>query len=106
MELGLLEQQVMLAILRLHPTAYGVTIQGQIAERTGRSPSLGAIYAALDRLEQKGFVKSRKGEATAERGGKRKLYFTLTAPGHSTLEKSLRDLDSLRRGIPWKEAHT
>ena len=104
MELGMLEQQVMLAILRLNPIAYGITIQQKIADCTDRSPSIGAIYATLDRLEQKGFVVSRKGEVTAERGGKRKLYFTLTAPGQVTLQRSLQALDSMRRGIRWKEA--
>jgi PadR family transcriptional regulator, regulatory protein PadR len=101
-ELTALEQQIMLAIIGLHPTAYGVSIQDHIKDRTGREPSIGSIYASLDRLEQKGFVASRQGEATAERGGKRKLYFTVTAPGERTLKQSLRGLDSLRRGL--KEA--
>ena len=104
MELTALEQQIMLAIMGLHPDAYGVSIQDRIKDKTGKEPSVGSIYAALDRLEEKGFVKSRQGEPTAERGGRRKLYFTLTAPGQHTLKQSLQAIGSLSRGIRWKEA--
>jgi PadR family transcriptional regulator PadR len=104
MHLGLLEQQVMLAVMGLHPDAYGVSIQAHIARRTGTEPSIGSIYAALDRLAEKGYVKSRHGEPTPERGGRRKLYFTLTAPGQFALRQSLEAVASLRRGLRWKEA--
>ena len=60
-DLTVLEQHVLLAMLRLHPLAYGITIQQEIAERTSRVPSLGSVYAALDRLEQNGFAASRQG---------------------------------------------
>ena len=102
LDIGLLEQQVMLAIMRLHPTAYGISIKEQIKERTSRDYSFGAIYASLDRLEEKGFVISRHGEPTATRGGRRKLYFILTAPGQAALEETLRAVDSLRKGVRWK----
>jgi PadR family transcriptional regulator PadR len=95
-QLGLLEQYIMLAIQRLQPTAYGVSVQKELEERTGREYSTGAIYAVLDRLEGKGFVKSKQGEATAERGGRAKLYFSLTAPGQATLRASLNAFDRLR----------
>jgi PadR family transcriptional regulator PadR len=91
-----LEQFVMLAILRLQPTAYGVSLQQELESRTGREYSTGAIYAALDRLEDKGFVKSKQGEATRERGGRAKLYFSLTAPGQVALQASLNAVDNLR----------
>ena len=104
MELTSLEQQLLLAVLGLHPNAYGVSMQEHIKERTGREPSTGSIYASLDRLEEKGFVKSRQGEPTKERGGKRKLYFTITGPGQHTLRQSLQAIGSLRRGLRWKEA--
>lgn len=104
MELTALEQQLMLAIIGLHPTAYGVAIQDHIQERTGREPSLGSIYASLDRLEEKGFIVSRQGEPTPARGGKRKLYFTVTAPGLLALRQSLRAINALRRGLRWAEA--
>lgn len=102
-DLSKVEEHLMLAILRLHPNAYGVSIRDLIEERTGTKYSFGTIYAALERLEDKGFVKSRQGEPTAERGGKRKLYFTITAPGQATLEQSLMATTSLRRGLRLKE---
>jgi DNA-binding PadR family transcriptional regulator len=104
MRLSALEQQVMLAIMALHPNGYGVSIQDHIHEKTGREPSFGTIYASLDRLEEKGYVKARQGEATAERGGKRKLYFTLTAHGQKKLSQSLRDIRSLTEAAGMKEA--
>ena len=103
-ELTTLEQHLLLAIIGLHPNAYGVSIQEHIKERTGREPSTGSVYASLDRLEEKGFVKSRQGEATPERGGKRKLYFTITAPGQYALRQSLQAIDGLRHGLRLKGA--
>jgi len=102
--LGVLEQQVMLAVMGLRPNAYGVSIGAHIKERAGHEPSLGSIYATLDRLQEKGFVKSRQGEPTAERGGRRKLYFEITALGEVALRQSLEAIASLRRGVRWSEA--
>ncbi len=101
-ELMTLEQHLLLAIIALHPNASGVSIQDHIKERTAREPSTGSIYASLDRLEEKGFIKSRQGEPIKERGGKRKLYFTITAPGQQTLRQSLRAIHSLSHGLCWK----
>src|SRR5258708_31529727 len=103
-ELTTLEQHLLLAIIGLHPTAYGVSLQDHIKARTGREPSTGSIYASLDRLEEKGFVKTRQGEPTKERGGKRKLYFTITAPGQHTLRQSLQAIHSLSDGLRWRGA--
>jgi PadR family transcriptional regulator PadR len=104
MELTALEQHLMLAIVGLHPNAYGVTIQKHIKDRTGREPSIGSIYASLDRLGEKGFVTPRQGEPTTARGGRRKLYFTITAPGQLALRQSLQAIGSLSRGLRWTEA--
>jgi DNA-binding PadR family transcriptional regulator len=95
-QIGQFEQHVLLAVFRKHPTAYGVAIQDELRLRTGRTCSIGAIYTTLDRLERKGFVKAKQGEATAERGGRRKLYFRLTGAGRSTLQASLNATDALR----------
>src|SRR5260370_24073226 len=103
-KLTTLEQHLLLDIIGLHPNAYGVSIKDNIKERTGREPSTGSVYATLDRLEEKGFVKSRQGEATPERGGKRKLYFTITAPGQRALRESLQAINSLSHGLRWKGA--
>jgi PadR family transcriptional regulator PadR len=102
-ELGVLDQQLMLAILRLRPRAYGVSIQQVIEDKTKRNYSIGAIYAGLGRLEEKGFIRSKAGEPTAERGGRAKLYFDLTAPGQVVLSNSLRAIDSMRQGRRGKE---
>jgi PadR family transcriptional regulator, regulatory protein PadR len=85
-DLGLLEQQVLLACLRLHPNGYGVAIGDEIQSRAGKGYSLGSIYAAIERLENKGYLVSRKGEASAVRGGRAKEYFTVSALGRTVLE--------------------
>lgn len=104
MNIGALEQHVLLAVVALHPDGYGVSIQDHIRRRAGYEPSIGSIYASLDRLEEKGFIKSRQGEPTRERGGRRKLHFTVTATGQKTLQESLRATASLQRGLRWREA--
>jgi DNA-binding PadR family transcriptional regulator len=104
MDISALEQHVLLAIVAQHPDAYGVSIQDHIRQRAGYEPSLGSVYAAVDRLEEKGFVKSRQGEKSPHRGGRRKLHYTVTAPGQATLQESLRAISSLQRGLRWREA--
>jgi PadR family transcriptional regulator, regulatory protein PadR len=89
-DLGLLEQQVLLACLRLHPNGYGVAIGDEIKRRTAKDYSPGSIYAAIERLENKGCVERRKGEATAVRGGRAKEYFTVSAIGRKALEDARR----------------
>ena len=83
--LGQFEEIVMLAVLRLGEQAYGVTIRKLIEESTERTTSIGAIYATLDRLERKGFVRSRQGEATRERGGRAKRYIRIEGAGVQAL---------------------
>ena len=99
-QIGQLEQLVMLAIMRLRPEAYGVALQKELKVRTGREYSVGGIYAVLDKLEGKGFVKAKQGEATPERGGRAKLYFNLTGSGQSALQASLQAIDNLRSNTP------
>lgn len=103
-EISVLEQHAMLAALRLHPNGYGVSIRDEITKRTQRAYSLGSIYAALERLTNKGFVEVREGEATAERGGRKKTYFTLSASGSSALQQSLVAIDAMRHGLKLQEA--
>lgn len=103
MELTTLEQHALLAIVALQPSAYGISIQDHIARNAGYEPSAGSIYASLDRLEEKGFVRSKQGEATRERGGRRKLYFSVTAPGQKALRELLKAVGSLSRAARWQE---
>ncbi len=98
--LGEFEQAVLLAILRLRDNAYGVTIRRDISERTGRDVSFGAVYATLERLEAKGFVSSRFGEPTPERGGKRKRYFRVEAPGQRALSEAHAHRKAMWAGVP------
>lgn len=98
--LGEFEQAVLLAILRLRSNAYGVTIRREISERAGRAVSFGAVYATLERLETKGFVSSRLGEATPERGGKRKRYFQIEAPGQRALSEAHAYRKAMWAGLP------
>ena len=73
--LGEFEHIVILALLRLADRAYGVTVRQEIEARTGREVSIGAIYATLERLQAKGYVKSQFGDPTPERGGRSKRFF-------------------------------
>jgi DNA-binding PadR family transcriptional regulator len=94
MKIGLLEQYVLQAVIGLHPNAYGVSIQDRLDE-AGHEASIGSIYAAIERLEEKGFVKCRDGEPTKERGGRHKIYVTITAPGQRALRDALDVADAL-----------
>ncbi len=80
-----LEYTLLLALLRLGDETYGVPIRDEIAARTGRTLSLGALYTTLDRLEGKGFITSRMAEPTAVRGGRRKKMCRLTLAGQQAL---------------------
>jgi len=93
--LGDIEHLVLLALLRLGERSYGVPILEEIAARTGREVSRPAVYIALRRLEAKKLVTSQLGEATPERGGRAKRYFTLTAAGHQALHSSRTALLSM-----------
>jgi PadR family transcriptional regulator PadR len=97
--LGEFEQVVLLAILRLRENAYGVSIRAEIAARTGRAASSGALYTCLDRLEEKGFVKSRLGEPTPERGGRAKRYYEATGAGVTAIARAQRAYQSLLQGV-------
>lgn len=97
--LGEFEQLVLLALIRLGDEAYGVTVQREIAERTGRAPAFGTVYTTLARLEAKGLATSRLGDPTPERGGRRKKYFDVTVAGRSAVRESLRALRTMMRGL-------
>ena len=94
--LGEFEELLLLAILRLRDNAYGMTIRQTVADATGRETSIGAIYTTLERMEQKGFITSRQGEATPERGGRAKRYFEITGTGSQALADAQRARDLLR----------
>lgn len=97
--LGEFEHIVVLALLRLSDRAYGVTVRQEIASRISREVSIGAIYATLDRLETKGYVKSALGDPTPERGGRSKRYFHVTAKGVAAVNRTHRALHSMSEGL-------
>jgi DNA-binding PadR family transcriptional regulator len=97
--LGEFEQLVLLALIRLRENAYGMPIRREIADRTERDVSVGAIYTTLDRLEAKGFVSSHKGSPTPERGGRAKRYFKIEAPGLRALNQSRQTLERMWDGL-------
>jgi len=99
LSLGEFEQITLLAILRLEENAYGVTIREEIASCTGREPSPGALYTTLDRMEEKGMVRSWFGEATPQRGGRAKRYFAVTKMGRTALIDAQRAYQSLLNGL-------
>ena len=100
--LGEFEQLLLLALLHGTDEAYGVQIRQQIEDRTGRTVSPGAIYTSLDRLERRGLVSSRLGEATPARGGKRKRYYRIQPRGVRLLRDSQRALAAMTAGISSK----
>ena len=97
--LGEFELLTILALVRLEDRAYGVTIRREIHQRAGRDASIGAVYATLDRLEAKGFVKSKLGEPTAERGGRSKRFFHITARGAAALDRTRTALEKMLDGL-------
>ncbi len=98
--LGEFEIVVLSTLQRLGENAYGMTIRCAIDERTGRSVSIGAIYATLRRLERKGLVASRLGEPTAERGGRAKRFFVLEPAGEEAVVRARAMFASLWDDLP------
>jgi PadR family transcriptional regulator PadR len=101
--LGGFELLVLLALIRLGDDAYGVPISEAIEESSGRGVALGSVYITLERLEHKGLVFSKLGEPTAERGGRAKTYFHVTARGLREVRQARQTLMSLWQGVPQVE---
>src|SRR5207237_8467689 len=99
-QVGNFELMVILALIRLGENAYGVPISEELDKRTGRDVAIGSVYAALERLEDKGFITSELGEATPERGGRAKRYFRVTARGLKEVRETQRSLMKLWQGLP------
>ena len=98
--LGEFEELVLLTIAALVNDAYSVAICDELEKNTGRSAKLGVVHSVLNRLEDKGLVKSKLGEATNARGGKRKRYYTITSSGKAALIKAKELRDQLWSMIP------
>ena len=97
--LGEFELMVMLTVIRLGDDAYGVPISHEIEQQTGREVAFGTVYATLERLQQKGFIRSSLGDATPERGGRAKRFFRATPAGLRTVRDTKQNLIRLWRGL-------
>ena len=97
--LGEFEQMVAAAILRLDDRAYGVSIIDLIEARTGRSVSSGALSVTLDRMEKKGLLQSRLGDADDGRGGRPRRYVELTEDGLAAATEARAAMLNLWRGL-------
>jgi PadR family transcriptional regulator PadR len=93
-----IEQTVLLALLR-SCDAYGISIRDSVEERTGRRIALSSIYAALERLEDRGFVRAWMGDPTAQRGGRRKKLYALQPRGRAAVSSAYQDFKALTDGL-------
>jgi DNA-binding PadR family transcriptional regulator len=97
--LGEFEYLVMLAVLRLGADAYGMRVRQEIATRTGRDVTIGAVYATLERLADKGLLTASMSDPTPERGGRAKRSFQLTGAGMEAANRARRDLVNMLEGL-------
>jgi DNA-binding PadR family transcriptional regulator len=100
--LGEFELVVLLALARLDEAAYGMSIYDEILDTTGRDVSIQAVYVTLSRLEKKGYVTSQVGDATDDRGGRPRKYYSLEPVGITALNNSRAMYDSLWAGVRLK----
>ena len=98
--LGELEELTLLAVLALKEGAYGIVVQEVIDRETGREVTLGAVYAALERMERKGLLSSAMSASTGERGGRRRRLFAVTDEGLRVLSDVRRAREALWQAVP------
>jgi DNA-binding PadR family transcriptional regulator len=105
-ELTKAEETLLLAILRLKDSAYGVVIKQHIQKATGRALPYGTLYFILEQLTKKGFVKRFTGESKPERGGRSRIYYTLTPDGSMALKHAYKIQQKIWNGyaeLTWGE---
>lgn len=98
--IGEFEELVLLTVAALMEEAYSVAICDELSEHAGREVKLGVVHAVLNRLQEKGLLKSQLGEATKTRGGKRKRFYQVTNTGKAALIKTKEVRDELWNRIP------
>ena len=94
------DEILMLAILRLKENAYGVTIIKEVLNKTGKKLTFGSLWVSLDILFKRGLVHKRLADPTPERGGRSKIYYTVTSAGLKALEKAREFQREIWQGIP------
>lgn len=100
MQLGELEEIVLLTVGVLHGNAYAITIKDEIESRLGRTVTLGSLQVTLRRLESKGFLKSYFGESDEIRRGRPRLYFEITAYGKKAIAATRDSRNNLWNALP------
>ncbi len=98
-QVGVFELLVLMAVASAADEAYGVRIRQGVAASRGTDVSSGAVYTTLERLEQRGFVVSRRGKATATRGGRPRRYYRLTKAGEAVVQTNYGALRDLARQL-------
>lgn len=97
--LGDLEEIVLLAVARCEPEAYGMRIREEIAAQSGRNVAIGAVYASLERLEDKGYVRRVPPPAGSRSDPRARRFFALTAAGARAIEETAALRDRMWRGL-------
>lgn len=97
--LGEFEELVLLTVAVLEEDAYGVSVTQELEQKTGRTVGFSTVHTTLQRLEEKGYLSSQMGGATAERGGRRKRFFTVTAFGRKALREAKQVREDLWRAL-------
>src|SRR5258707_15870236 len=98
--LGEFEELILLVVAASNGEAYGVAIQENLIEKLKKNVNISAIHVSLKRMEDKGFVKSRFGGITEERGGRRKKFYVITALGKRILDNQYESRTELYKMIP------
>ena len=88
-----LEEVILIAIWKLKDEAYGVSINKYVSKITKKNYTIGSLYFSLDQLYRKGLINKLQGEPTPERGGRRKIYYSLTSAGEKALD-AVRDFQT------------
>jgi DNA-binding PadR family transcriptional regulator len=99
--LGVFEQAVLVAIVKLKKNAYGRAILREVEGRLDRTVAAGAVYATLDRLEEKGLTSSTLGPGTPQRGGRPRRFYTVEAAGVQALNQARTATENIWRGVAW-----
>jgi DNA-binding PadR family transcriptional regulator len=94
------EEMILLSIWRLGKDAYGMAIREHLVQSTGEKWLLGAIYGPISRLIEKGYITGIKGKSTPERGGRAKVYYTITTEGKNVLAKIQKVNAFIWEGVP------
>jgi PadR family transcriptional regulator, regulatory protein PadR len=100
--LGEFEYLILSAAVRLEDKAYGAAIRQEIETATKRRCSIGALYTTLDRLENKGLIKTAMGDPTPQRGGRPKRMVRVTGKGVQAASEFYATVTRVSRGVSWE----